>query len=153
MSFANVGGATLAGAGTGAATAAGIGAILNAIPGYGQVAWGALIGGGAIVGAISGLITGLSTLGVTIDAAQKSTEQNRDNVKELAKAYASGETGTTKEEIIEYIERNGLAVGDAAEKMAEGLLENTEELATFGESLLAMDQATKAYYQAMATNA
>jgi hypothetical protein len=37
--------------------------------------------------------------------------------------------------------------------MAQEVLNSSEEIAKYGESLNAMDAANKAYYQAMATNA
>ena len=67
-----------------------------------------------------------------MDQVEKNNEQNRENVKELAQAYANGETGETVTEIAAYIERNGIAVGDAAEQMAESLLEESETMLEFG---------------------
>jgi hypothetical protein len=71
----------------------------------------------------------------------------------LAQAYANGETGETVEEIADYIERNGIAVGDAAEQMAQSLISEASTMKEFGETLNALDAQEKAYYQAMALNA
>jgi hypothetical protein len=70
---------------------------------------------GALAGGITGLIGGIASFQYTVDQVEKNNEQNRENVKELAQAYANGETGETVEEIADYIERNGIAVGEAAE--------------------------------------
>jgi uncharacterized protein YcfJ len=97
----------------GAGLGAGIGALAGGGVGAGP---GAVLGLkiGAVVGAIGGFISGVSTFQYSVDQVEKNNEQNRQNVKELAQAYAKGETGTTQEEIAAYIERNGIAVGDAA---------------------------------------
>lgn len=146
-------GATLAGAAAGAGIAAATTAGLNAIPVIGQALWGfsTLLGTGigAIVGAIGGIPAGIAAK----EEAELRNETNRNNLKEIAKAYASGETGTTKGEIVSWIEEQGIAVGDAAQEMAAEVLNSSEEIAKYGESLNAMDAANKAYYQAMATNA
>jgi hypothetical protein len=63
---------------------------------------------------------------------EKKDETTRENVKELAKAYADGETGNTVEEVTAYIERNGIAMGDAAREMAESLLAESDTMLEFG---------------------
>ena len=143
----NLAAATAAGAAVGAGTGAALG--LAATP-FGSAA-GAV--GGAIIGGVAGLTAGLATFQYTMDQVEKNNEQNRENVKELAQAYANGETGESVSEIAAYIERNGIAVGDAAEQMAKSLVEESETMLEFGQALNATDAAQKAYYQAMATNA
>ena len=142
---------TIAATGVGAASGAGIGAALGSIvPGFGT-AIGA--GVGAIVGAVSGLVGGIATWQYTVDQVEKSNEVNRENVETLAQAYANGETGETVEEIARYVERNGIAVGDAAVEMAEALVADAETMKEFGDTLNKTDEQQKAYYQAMAINA
>ena len=151
----NLAAATTLGAAGGAAIGAGTGALVGApVFGVGAAAGagaGAIIG--AIAGGVSGLIGGLASFQYTVDQVEKNNEQNRKNVEELAQAYANGETGETVEEIADYIERNGIAVGDAAEQMAQSLISEASTMKEFGETLNALDAQEKAYYQAMALNA
>jgi hypothetical protein len=147
MAFGNLAAATAVGAAGGAAIGAGAGALIGGV-GAGP---GAIVG--AITGGVAGLIGGLASFQYTVDQVEKNNEQNRENVKELAQAYANGETGTTVEEISAYIERNGIAMGDAAREMASSLIEEAETMKEYGETLNALDAQEKAYYQAMATNA
>ena len=151
----NLAAATVVGAAGGAAIGAGTGALIGAAGAGVGAAPGAGVGAivGAIAGGVAGLTVGIATFQSTVDQVEKSNETNRKNVKELAQAYANGETGETITEIAAYIERNGIAVGDAAEKMAKSLLEESETMLEFGQALNATDAAQKAYYQAMATNA
>ena len=160
----NLAAATTVGAAGGAAIGAGTGAaIVGAggtvvFPGLGTaagVAAGAGMGAlwGAIAGGITGLVGGIATFQSTVDSVEKSNEQNRKNVETLAQAYANGETGETVEEIAAYVERTGIASGKAAEQMAQALMDESETLLEFGNTLNAVDAQEKAYYQAMATNA
>ena len=157
--FASIGTGAASGALLGTGIGAGLGAWAGSVVPIVGTAAGAGAGAaagvtiGTLVGAIGGLVTGLATFQYSMDRAEKKNEANRENVKKLAQAYAKGETGTTKEDITKYIEKQGIAVGEAAEKMAESLLEEAETMREYGESLNAMDAAQKAYYQAMATNA
>ena len=142
---------TVAGAaagGVGAAPGAAVGAGAGALAGAGT---GAIIGG--VAGGATGLFAGIASMQYTIDQVEKHNEQNRKNVKELAQAYANGETGETVQEIAHYIERNGLAVGAAAEQMAQSLLEESETMREFGESLNSLNEQEQAIYSAMALNA
>ena len=143
----NLAAATAIGAGGGAAIGAGIGAMGAGV----GAAPGAVIG--AIAGGVAGLSAGIAGFQYTVDQVEKHNEQNRENVKELAQAYAKGETGETITEIANYIERNGIAVGDAAKEMANSLLTEAETMLEYGQTLNAVEEQEKAYYQAMALNA
>ena len=147
---------TVAGTAVGGVAGAGVGAAPGAAVGAGGgVAAGAGIGAiiGAIIGTVGGFSAGVATFQSTVDQVEKQNETNRKNVETLAQAYAKGETGTTFEEIVNYIERNEIAFGGAAEQMANALLSDTGELLEFGQHLNAVDEQQKAYYQAMALNA
>ena len=153
--FGNMLAAGAVGAGGGALTGAGIGGLAgSAMPGIGNlVGAGAGAAWGAIIGGATGLVAGIASFQYTVDQVEKNNEQNRQNVKELAQAYANGETGETVEEIAAYIERNGIAMGDAVEQMANSLIEESATMREYGETLNALGAQEKAYYQAMATNA
>ena len=151
----NLAAATTLGAAGGAAIGAGTGALVGApVFGVGAAAGagaGAIIG--AIAGGVSGLVGGIASFQYTVDQVEKSNEQNRKNVETLAQAYANGETGETVEEIAAYVERNGIAVGEAAEQMAQSLISEASTMKEFGQTLNALNEQEKAYYQAMALNA
>lgn len=123
----------------------------GALTALGTGTLGAGIGGA--IGTIAGLIEGIIEYQPTVDMVEKRNQQNRDNVSILSKAYAEGEVGASKEEIIKFIERENIATGKAAEKMAETFLENEEILRDYGQALSQTEAEQKAYYQAMATNA
>jgi hypothetical protein len=136
----NLATATALGVGGGALAGAGVGAFAGGV-GAGP---GAIVG--VIAGGIAGLTGGIASFQYTVDQVEKSNEQNRQNVEELAQAYANGETGETVEEIAAYVERNGIAVGEAARQMAHSLIEEAETMREFGKTLNTLDAQEKAYY-------
>jgi hypothetical protein len=111
---------------TGLATGAGIGAIVG-----GPIGMAIGAGIGTIVGAIGGAFAGVAAK----EEAELRNETNRDNFKEISKAFASGETGASLPEITSWIQENGYAVGEAAEDMARSLLKNAKEIKEYGASL------------------
>jgi hypothetical protein len=111
--------------------AAGSGALIGAA----ATSWsgpGAVVGG--TIGGIIGLISGIFGAVHTNNLHEKLDEDNRENVRELAKAYANDEF-ESRGEIIDYIEKNGMAVGKAAEEMADALMSNSEDMLKFGQAL------------------
>lgn len=137
-------GTALAGAGAGAAAGASIGAVTGA--GVGALP-GLIIGG--IVGLVSGIFTGIEAK----KAVLRANEVIEENLTDLSKAYAKGEAGTTKQDMVKYIEAQGIAVGSAAEEMADNFFKNKEELLEYGRTLNETEAQQKAYYLSLATNA
>ena len=110
-------------------------------------------GVGGVIGALAGLVEGIIEYQSIVDMSEKRNQQNRDNVSTLAKAYAEGKVGASKNEIINFLEQENIATGKAAERMADTFLENEEVLRDYGQALIQTEAEQKAYYQAMATNA
>ena len=114
-----------------------------------------------VVGNIIGLIVGaVAGIGMGIYTGIQAREQNlikdavaKENIDTLSKAYAKGDAGTTKSDMVKYIEAQGLAVGSAAEEMADAFFKNKEELLEYGRTLNETEAQQKAYYLSLATNA
>ena len=138
---------TIVGAGIGAGAGAAVGALaegVGAIPGL-------IVG--AVIGGVTGLVTGVFAGKEAKKAVLLSNEVIKENLTELSKAYAAGEAGTTEEDMVAYIEAQGIAVGDAAKEMAANFFKNKESLLDYGRSLNEADAQMKAYYLSLATNA
>ena len=133
-------GTALGGAGAGALAGLAIGGPI-----------GALVG--AIVGLVGGAVVGVNTGLAAKKATLRSDEIAKGNIDKLSKAYASGKTGTSREDIVEYIEHTGMATGAAAEKMADAFLKNKDALLEYGKSLNQAESQMEAYYNSIAVNA
>jgi galactokinase len=67
---------------------------------------------------------------------------------------ASGdiENPANQAELSQWIQENLGSTADVANKMANELSQNTEELIEFGRALNETEEQSRAYYEAMATN-
>jgi hypothetical protein len=143
-------GVSAAGAGAGWLTGIGVAAL--------AAAKGITIGSaagpiGAIVGAVVGGVVGIA-VGMAAEKATLVTDEvSKKNIDKLSKAYASGKTGTSRGDIVEYIKRTGMATGSAAEEMADAFLKNKDSLLEYGKSLNQAEAQMEAYYNSIAVNA
>lgn len=163
------------GAGIGAAIAAPISAIVAPIAGlagvvasipttYGAAAapMGAGFAAAAVaitegVGSIIGAVASIPEAIEKGEEARVATETNnavaQEKMDKVAQAYAKGEMGTTRADIIKWIEDNGVALGDEASRMANALLDNSEQFKQYGNSLNAVEAQQQAAYDAIASSA
>lgn len=123
---------------------------------------GALVGSiipvvGTVVGTIVGGVAGIAAGVFTGQAAEQATllgdKAVKENINKLSKAYAKGDAGTTKSDMVKYIEEQGFATGQAAEEMADAFFKNKEELLAYGRTLNETEAQQKAYHQSLLTNA
>lgn len=105
---------------------------------------------GAGIGLIGGTIAGVFA-GSAVEAQNQAAA--KEDTDKIAKAIASGEAGTTKEDLQKYLEETMKMAPDAAAEYADQMWDNVDEMRDYGRALNETEQQQKAAFDAMAMQA